>query len=161
VKKCLISLLILLIASPVWAIDPEALTAEAFAQAGLDTENSAQIKLNEKMVEVFIELFPKYQAIANDFDMREEPEISANWVAEQKKGLDRVLAKKNVSFEQFTKITEKVSLAFSMLQAQAHGISPEQFGFGTSFQVSEEELSTIKKYEGQLKKVFEMAGAGE
>lgn len=151
-KKSIVILLILCIASPVWALDLETLKNSAFDQA----ENSEDSKLTDQMVKTFIDLFPKYQSIMEDIDPYNMSDISATWVSEQKKELDRLFAKHDISFEEFAALAEKVSIAFSMLKTKAQGVSPEQFGFGNLFDISDEELSVLQKYEAQLNTVFDM-----
>lgn len=152
-KKCIVILLILCLTPQVWALDLDALKNNAFNQASATDENS---KLTEEMVKTFIDLFPQYQAITENIDPSNMSDISATWVSEQKKEFDRLFAKHDISFEEFAALAERVSIAFSMAKTKAQGLSPEQFGFGSLFDISDEELSVIQKYTDQLNTVFDM-----
>ncbi len=114
--------------------------------------------LTDQNVQKFIEILPEYRAIIEKHGENIAPEESVPAASKLWTELEALLTKHGMSMQEFPLIAQKVSMGFAALQMEDAdmGAMGGMFSNLPQFKaVSAEEKVLLKKYQDQLRAVFE------
>ena len=130
-KKLLILLLLLIIAVPV------------MAQTDVST-------INDESIQIFLQLFPKYKEMIEDIGQNAPLSDTISAVAAKQTELERLCESHGITMRDFAALTAKMTIGFTSMQMETHGLTADPMGLAQIADTTEEEIAVLKKYHAQI-----------
>ncbi len=111
--------------------------------------------LDEKTITSFIEVFPQYKEILARYGENVNELNVVPTMSKAKDELDALCKKYNMSMEEFSLLTQKITTGLTVIKLEEQNMSHMLQGLQQLSTASEEELKTLKSYLPKIEKLFE------
>jgi hypothetical protein len=117
--------------------------------------------INDDSIKLFLELTPKHRAIIAKMGADNPAEHTLDKVLESKNEFDKLFAASGTTLEDFAILTTKISMGLASIQLEQQALSAETLGLTELAEISDDELSVLRKYSDQIMEVLDIAGTEE
>ena len=117
---------------------------------------AANDEINDKSIAQFIELFPQYKLLIEEFGKEAPVDQAISAVAQNKATLDEFFASHNITLQDFATLVQKITIGYTSAKIKNEGDGSDPFGLAKLGSLTDNERAAIDNNFEALKHIFEV-----